>query len=308
MLVLLGAGASFGSEPGRWETPPLGKNLFAKLVERGGIASSLSVNLKEMFENDFELGMAEFYEKHSDLLQPFHRELARYLVEFSPSNESYYHKLVKLLKDDDDVFFASLNYDLMLELSVWSSQRNVNYGKDLYELDVRIIKPHGSVNFWSSTSPGMFQNAIFGGHGKMILPIKPLNQADTIRRCNIDTSLSPAISLYAKGKEVVVAPSFVAEQQRVFSDVCKSVKNILILGARVIKEDTHIWGGISSSSARVTYFGGEQDKIEVSEWVAETGKKVEFVEGFFPSLLEWIEEGRNGQGYFKKSKLNNLAE
>ncbi|MNP54088.1 hypothetical protein D3C76_1486180 [compost metagenome] len=96
------------------------------------------------------------------------------------------------------------------------------------------------------------------------------------------------MSLYAKGKKVVVAPDYVSRQKEAFAAVCMDVQEIFILGVRVVKEDAHIWGGISSSPAKVTYFGGPQDKPEVSGWAAETGKEVEFVEGYFPSFLKCL--------------------
>lgn len=46
VVVLLGAGASFGSVGVKPYSPPLGNGLFNDLVERGGVASTLPQYIK----------------------------------------------------------------------------------------------------------------------------------------------------------------------------------------------------------------------------------------------------------------------
>ncbi|MFJ2446769.1 hypothetical protein [Pseudomonas sp. NPDC087626] len=288
MLVLLGAGASFGSEPLRVSTPPLGNDLFSRLFDLGGVASKVSPELKLLFEDSFELGMAEFYERHSDKMQVFHREMAAYLASFRPRYKSYYRVMIDSLKDKN-VVFASLNYDLMFELAAGLCGRPITYNHNDTTSAIRLLKPHGSINFWPRIPPEQFVNCVFGGTVSIDVPVKVLSLQETIVRCKVDTSLSPAISMYAKGKKNIVGPDFVMRQKTAFAEVCKSVDDILILGVRVVQDDTHIWDSISGSKARVTYFGGGNDGCEVSAWSAQTGKYVNFVNGFFPSLLQWID-------------------
>lgn len=288
MLVLMGAGASFGSEPVRRITPPLGKDLFARLEERGGVASKLSQELKNIFQMDFEAGMAKLYEQEPLLLQAFHREMAGYLAKFRPRYESYYREIIDLLKDKN-VIFASLNYDLLFEESAAFCGRQVNYNNFTARPNIRLLKPHGSINFWPDSSRLMFKDSIIHASVIMDVPIEILSREETIARCDADTSLSPAISMYAKGKRNIVGPAFVKRQKSFFSDACKSVDDIVILGVRVVKDDTHIWDSISSSAATVTYFGGGHDRPEVMAWTAATGKEVNFMEGYFPLLLKWLE-------------------
>ncbi len=61
-VVLLGAGASFGSVDasvdGKPHTPPLGTKLFEELEREGGVVAQLPLELKKIFRDDsFEKGL-----------------------------------------------------------------------------------------------------------------------------------------------------------------------------------------------------------------------------------------------------------
>jgi hypothetical protein len=81
-IVLLGAGASFGSGDSCFDdrttlkTPPLGLRLFDELEAMGGIADSLPDSLKALFREKFEIGMARLFEDHRSDIIRFRRELA----------------------------------------------------------------------------------------------------------------------------------------------------------------------------------------------------------------------------------------
>jgi len=78
-VVLLGAGASYGSEESCQNTPPLGDKLFERLVEQGGIAAQIPDEIKTLFrEKGFETGMAEYYIHSEYNIMRFQRELAHY--------------------------------------------------------------------------------------------------------------------------------------------------------------------------------------------------------------------------------------
>ena len=203
-LILLGAGASFGSEPYNDAlTPPLGKDLFAKLVARGGVASRIPDDLKRVFYNDFEEGMAQFALRHSRHVQAFQRELALYLESFTPSGTSHYSELLTDTANKN-VIFASLNYDMMLEETATRRGFRYNYS-DIREYGaVRVLKPHGSINFWPAMR-GAIRGCTFSGASTVFAgPHVEVNKADVRTLCIEEDSLSPAISMYAKGKNVSV--------------------------------------------------------------------------------------------------------
>lgn len=286
-LVLLGAGASYGSEPeGGVNTPPLGKDLFFELCKLGGIASKLPAHMKSVFRQDFEQGMAFFNERRNIDLQLFHRELSSYLADFVPSAKSYYAELVKLFHGRN-VVFSSLNYDMMLEEAILAAGLHIRY-RLMSEPDcVRLLKPHGSINFWPDFPHEMFVNCTSTGSGSALsAPVRPIHRQDAKHRCGVDTSFSPAISMYAKGKKVSVCPDYVSEQQMMFAEACGRASKIMIVGVRVVPEDSHIWKPIADSCAEVVYFGSNEDEVELKSWGVESGRKnIVFVEGFFGKAI-----------------------
>jgi hypothetical protein len=94
-LILLGAGASFGSIDVNPHRPPLGDKLFAALETRNGQAPTLPEALKAKFRERFEIGMAAFDEYADGDVMRFQRELAHYLAEFSPGPENVYLRLIR---------------------------------------------------------------------------------------------------------------------------------------------------------------------------------------------------------------------
>lgn len=286
-LVLLGAGASHGSEPDRThKVPPLGNDLFSALSELGGVASRIPDDIKDVFGQGFELGMELFNERIDVQLQAFHRELSSYLADFVPSTNSYYIQLLRLFTGRN-VIFSSLNYDMMLEEAAAMLGMSVSYGLERLPNTVRVIKPHGSINFWPDTPHEMFKNCTFSGDGTtLIAPVKPVTRLAAKQRCGVDTSFSPAISMYAKGKKVSICPDFVQDQQVMFSIACRRASRIIVVGVRVVSEDSHIWEPILNSGSEVTYFGNSADESELRAWaVAENRKNVNFVNGYFDKAI-----------------------
>lgn len=299
-LILLGAGASYGSEPQGEPTPPLGANLFERLAARPGIASSLPEKTKNQFQ-DFEQGMAKFAAEHSGDIQQFQRELAYYLAEFLPSDKSLYHKLLSLFAREKTVY-ASLNYDMLLEESMEAKGYHPHYGVEHFYKHIRVLKPHGSANFWPYMPGFKYKGLKFiGDMVALDAHIKPRLRSETLRLCREDDSFSPAMSLYAKGKAVKTCPAFVSEQQRLFADICSSVSEIYVIGVKVVPEDHHIWKPLSESAAQLTYFGrsskeselfgGPSDESEFFTWIESSGRsKATFVDGYFEKALTHMEE------------------
>ncbi len=289
-LMLLGAGASFGSEPsGAVPTPPLGANLFDALEELGGAASRVPDDIKAEFKKDFETGMSLYNLKHSVKLQEFHRELSYYLSGFTPSASSAYLNLLNNFAKKN-IVFSSLNYDMMFEEAADEVGLQVHYHSSREVGFVRLLKPHGSLNFWPVIPAGSLRGCTFQGVSVAISSdVAPLTRSAARERCLEDDSLSPAISMYAKGKQVSVCPDFVSYQQQMFAQVCRRASRIISLGVRVVAEDGHIWGPISESAAELIYFGNDADRLELEAWTSSVKRKnVTFVNGYFNDCLTFL--------------------
>ncbi|HEY2345348.1 MAG TPA: hypothetical protein VGH80_05615 [Xanthomonadaceae bacterium] len=295
-LVLLGAGASYGSGDVMPYPPPLGngyRGLFARLEEHSQLARRLPASLKEKFRNNFEQGMAEYYEFADGDIMAFQRHLALYLARFKPGWIKNIYR--DLLRDTRvaDVVFASLNYDLLLELSAHSIGIEVAYGLERLEGCIRLLKPHGSSNFWPVIS-GTLRRVTFSrnGGGDISAPVRPLDQATTIQRCILEDSVAPAIAIYAEGKDVRVCPEFVRHQQEQFRQAASDSPRIFISGVRVQESDTHIWGdALTKVDGDVTYFGLDGDAAAFSSWKEKSGKRnVYFIKADFAGARKIIAE------------------
>lgn len=273
-VVLLGAGASFGSGETFPERPPLGKALFGKLEQLGGLAATLPEPLKEIFREDFERGMAEFAQAGLDIGQ-FQRELAAYIAQFTPGPANVYHRLVRAL-GISKVVYCSLNYDLLLEQAAANFGINPNYGLERPTANfIRLLKPHGSSNFWPMVGGDQYKDVMFVNCAHDInCPVKVLNQVDTQERCRVETTFSPAMSMFAVGKAVRTCPEYVTRQQEQWAEVIERGRSIFVVGVRVHPVDTHIWGIIAKSKASLFYYGvSDQDEAEFNAWVKDSGRK-----------------------------------
>lgn len=285
-MILMGAGASFGSKDVNPKPPPLGRMLFSELEELGGIAASMPLELKALFLENFEVGMAAYINHAEEDVMGFQRELARYLATFQPGMFNVYRHLINEL--GDNVIYSTLNYDLLFEESAAWLDLDTVYTLTKHENCVRLLKIHGSCNFWPDITTGTFRNVkIKNSVGSDVeAPVRPLNRLDTINKCLLEDSLAPAIALYTEGKAVKVSPSYVNDQLRQWEHAIASASQIFLIGVRVHLADKHIWERFGKSQAEVFYFGLDSDRKEFDEWnESNTKDNIHFVESdFFGSV------------------------
>ena len=293
-VILLGAGASFGSGDVSPCAPPLGNGpdgLFTRLVAAGGEAANLPKTLSAHFRNDFEKGMAEFYEYSDGNIMRFQREMAAYLAKFNPGPANAYVRLIRAIGARRAIY-ASLNYDLLFELSAASLGLNTRYETEAMGSEIRLLKLHGSSNFWPDIPVGMLRNCTIkrSGRADVQAPIRPLNQEETLFRCENEDSLAPAIAMYAKGKAVKISPDYVEQQQAFWQTSVKDAKHVFIVGVRVNDADAHVWSELAKTKALVTYFGKPPDREAYEEWKITNGKKhAYFIEATFQQCIPIIQ-------------------
>ena len=273
VMVLLGAGASYGSKNVEPSPPPLGNKLFEELVEKGGEAASMPEFLKEKFQSNFEERMAAYFEHTQGDIMTFQRELAEHLASFKPLDGNVYIDLIKSLKPQR-VIYSSLNYDLLFELAAAKLHLNTIYDNGFQNGYVRLLKIHGSSNFWPDIPMGSMKGCKIYGSGRADIqaPTKPLNQIDTLNRCRVEDSLAPAIAMFAVGKDVRVCPDYVEEQYAKWKEQIEKSSKVFIVGVRVHEVDEHIWGVLGKCPAKVWYFGFDGDKDEFDAWKAKHKK------------------------------------
>lgn len=289
-LVLLGAGASHGSLNVRPIPPPLGNGpvgLFACLEEYSPLFKDLPDGLRQEFRENFEQGMASFYKYANGNIMAFQRGLAAYLAQFTPGSTNAYRTLIEKL-GVHRVVYSTLNYDLLFELSAASLGLDTHYGVTTSSSHVRLLKPHGSCNFWPDIPVDMFKGLTVSnsGNADVSAPVRPLNHQQTMDRCVKDDSFAPAIAMYAEGKAVKVCPEYVKEQQNYWSATAANARHVFVSGVRVHGSDVHIWNVLAKSLANVTYFGMMGDKDEFLAWKEASAKRnAYFIESDFSSAI-----------------------
>lgn len=219
-VFLFGAGASAFSGECTPRNPPLGNKLFSELQRCGGVAATVTGELAEIFNRNFEDGMAEFRRAREVETTAFQRDLAKYFATFSPGNNNHYITLIRTLGEiKRPSVLATLNYDLLLEIAICRTGNTVSYsGLPVPGGNVPVLKLHGSCNFLPDLAPRQFQGIGFDlsaapGASVLSAPIRVADAPEVIEFCAREDSIAPAIALYAKGKGVMYCPDFVRQQQ-----------------------------------------------------------------------------------------------
>jgi hypothetical protein len=265
-VVLMGAGASFGSIGVLPTIPPLGDKLFDALARIPGVTDSIPIEIQDVFtKQGFEMGMASYYKYVGGDVRHFQRELAKYLASFKPTTQSVYCELIQSL-NSERVVYSSLNYDILFELAAHSMGLNCAYSSGVSKGSVRLLKIHGSVNFWPNFGSNQIRvGSIKGARTDIEAPVVCLNQEQTLHRCATD-SFTPAIAIYASGKPAKTCPRYVQNQYSMWKESVDRASTVAVVGVRVHLPDEHIWSVLGNTKAHVYYFGLGTDRQLFDSW------------------------------------------
>jgi len=313
----------------------LGKDLFPDLLKRGGFATTIEGDVRQRFEENFEKGMEMFIKTRNVEISTLLREMSEYFVQFTPGFNNLYRRLATCLaqrqKDLGEhvkqrIVFATLNYDLLLELAILNAgcavvypsyipgnhytyvsealrlRRDIlnsywwaNYSATIPTIKTsafEVLKVHGSCNFLLDIPPENFRGNTYENVGVAVeaptIPVLPANKVlDWLRRS--DSSLAPSISMYAEGKQVMFSRNYVQEHQSSFQTAVKEADRIFLIGVRIWRPDTHIWDHIAASKAWLGYAGGEPEEFRA--WCRERRHSNHHVLGtYFDDSLPAIEQ------------------
>lgn len=272
----MGAGASFGSGECKPYPPPLGYELFSELQKTGGIFATIEEPLSSIFK-DFEAGMYQFRLTRNADVACFLREMSSYFTKFSPGPNNFYRQLISILKKTKrKTVFVTANYEMLIELAAMEEGYNTSYvGEPISNASINILKIHGSCNFLPDSSISFsnikFEMPVNSNLSILNAGVRPVSPREALKYCEKETSLAPAIALYAKGKQVLVCPGFVDSQQKAWLTQAEKAKRIFIIGLSVNPEDAHIWDALESSKASLYYVG--RDTEIFLKWKSDKGRK-----------------------------------
>ena len=245
----------------------------------GGIAAGLPDHLKAAFRENFEKGMAAYRVHVDGETMGFQRELAAYCARFTPGGSNVYLDLIRAL-GVKRVIYSSLNYDLLFEQAAAMLGFPTVYADERGDDRVRLLKLHGSCNFWPAIPSGMFEGLrIMGEEARADVvtdATRILTQVETVQRCASDNSFAPAIAIFAEGKAVRVNPDYVERQRQSWRLAVARAKRVFIGGVRVHPVDDHIWGVLARTKAPIHYFGLASDKDAFEAWAGKERKARSF--------------------------------
>lgn len=300
-VILLGAGASFGSD-GRHlyeagKLPPLGKDLFEKLHTDSRLKtwSQLPEKIKELFvSKKFEDAMDYLDSTDGWAQESFQRDLDlfRYFYSFSPQPSNLYWKLARLvsrkLKDKSwSGAIVTLDYDRLLEESLMrNSVFTVVKGVTFYDDNLpplndnqllEVCYPHGACQFFLGQN--WFQglgNIVFGPEAKA------LQQAGVnhiLKKQNIpiacDQKQIPMICRYQSNKRPSLKNYFIDLQQERSGEILQHADTITIVGVFCSYDtDHHIWDSLAKSAAKIHYLEPSTESQAIFRiWAEKADKK-----------------------------------
>lgn len=273
-IVLLGAGASYGSGPCTPHPPPLGPRLFQALRVRGGVAATIDDGMAALFEENFELGMFAFRKVRDRDTTALLREMGEYFVQFATLPGNQYHEFVRLVRDArEPVVLATTNYDLLIEQAVTEAGLRVAYhAPPVPDGNIPLLKIHGSCHFLPDVGGARLTGVTFSGNAVNVETRMRIARSrdEVLQFCRSEDSLAPAIAVYAPGKAVLFSSQGVKEQQQHWTQVVSTATRVISIGLRLVPEDDHIWGVIRASNAELCYVGGEPE--DVRAWFAGAGE------------------------------------
>jgi hypothetical protein len=260
ILFLFGSGASYGSLDCIPYPPPLATGLFDELQKAGGISSTIGGQLADLFQQDFEAGMDQFFQEHNEDVIGFLREMAHYFAQFQPGLKNQYTRLIKsLMSVNDKVIFSTTNYELLIEMAASHAGLGVRYYCPLLPTKdfLPVLKIHGSCNFLPAIG-GKLKDVKFKMASTKGTAIEaPVRIADSLQQiihfCETEDSAAPAIAMFAPSKWVPICRQFVEQQQKQWQDEVYRASNIFVIGAGVHERDTHIWMPLEKSLGFLTY-------------------------------------------------------
>ena len=273
-FLLFGAGASRFSGDCSPIPPPLGPDFFDELVKRGGIAATVEADIAEVFRGNFEVGTSMFRQRRGAEVTTLLIEMADYFARFTPGLSNLYVKLLAGMSDTNRRFaIATLNYELLIELSATHIGRTISYTvSGAGRHSIPILKPHGSCNFLPDLAPRQIYNLSVNivdttKHAAIVdAPVRAANVTEVLEFCARENSIAPALALYEKGKDTLFCPTFVRQQQAEYKDTVAQASRIFVIGARVNEEDEHIWLPLAQARAPLYYVG--PDTRELLPWAA----------------------------------------
>lgn len=261
-IILFGAGASYGSGRIIPEEPPLLPQLYPQLKRcYPRTWGNLPKNLMSRFAENFELGMADMWDKYSQRVPQLMQEMALHFVQFRPANikENLYFKLLQFLAGNNKIsstVLFTLNYEVILDLCAQALDLNVDpENKTHDENTIKIIKLHGACNIIPdgiklSRSVRFTKGVLFGTGAKYLFDLN-----EVVKFCLGDNGLPPIMALIMKEKPIQVSKFILNHYQNIWREILEGKHKLIVIGVNPNNDDTHIWNPLMTTLSKIHYVG-----------------------------------------------------
>ena len=293
IAFLFGAGASFAvGQAGHVSpvSPPLTAGagglydcLAAEYPKEWGPDSSLA-SYAEEFRADFEVAygarLANEFAPSLTLLEklvPFARFFARFALR--PGGSDLYSQLVAGIRDAGllpRTIFGSLNYDVLLERSIERLDLGIDYLLEEAHAQMQakmapprhpecalVAKLHGSCNFVSDVEDERRLHLMASSSGTVVeVPIRTFLPSQLTRPAREDVfgrGRFPIMCLVERYKNHLLSPSRMTIIRGIWGEEVRKAATVVVIGARRVEQDPHVWEPLRDTAARRLYIGGKSD-------------------------------------------------
>jgi len=285
ILFLFGAGASKGSEEKGIIVPALATELFKELKNSAPSTwGTLYSEYGDHLQLDFEKRMDIILDNCPEQISELQRDMARYFFRFSPSPNNLYIQLIKRL-GIENISFASLNYDRLLEEAILRSEFFPNYKleKDNAK-EVNLCLLHGCCNLFL-TGLDIPPGALHFTYGENVFDsseIKIVRSSLEFQTELRSRALPPIMACFNQKKTSAVGKMFLEAQKVRFEQMVRSAELIVVVGVQVMEHDNHIWSPLEKTDAKIVYCSGSGDE-SFKSWAKKfrRGKNDECLPGYF---------------------------
>lgn len=284
IVILFGAGASYGADHVRPQAPPLGAGLYDALATQypseWGSESHLGKMWAAQLREDFERTMCEEvlpWVSSLSLIE-WHRPVAAFFARYGldGSGRDMYSRLLSGLRTRGllgRVMLGSLNYDCLLEQAMLELRLTADYMLDNSppEGSIPLAKIHGSCNFITSDLFSMRAHMTNANASSIecsftALPAYDLEARVRERFSTHEPAFFPVLGLYSPDKPSIVAQAKLQTLRNILAERIKRATDIVLIGLKPNPRDLHLWGPIAQShAAKIRYVGGNADYDRLKE-------------------------------------------
>lgn len=260
VIILTGAGASYGCGDTKPYNPPLGSQLYSRLEQFAPeIMSQLSPIVDRHDAEDFESVMHRIWTSNKVNPVVLNALIATYFAQFAPSTGNTYIEMFKIMKSKDvQLTYSTLNYDCIAELAASQVGYKINYSSKESDDKLSVLKLHGSCNFLLGGVTGPLGAVGVPAMDQVVDgPIEAV-QPHLVGTLVRNRPFGPCMSFYMKNKPTPVGKATVTEIQEAWKSKILDSHSVIIIGLSVNLEDSHIWGAFSRTNAKVGFVGSNQ--------------------------------------------------